>query len=209
MKKPPESDLGKPLSQQLESWLNGEQPKTLETLIDTFGDRSFFVITMLFMLLPALPFPTEAHVFEALVILTAAQQIIGLKSLWFPQFLSKRVNLQAVARSKAMKKVIRGFKWLESKSSPRAKWIFALPLTERFLSLIIIGLTLAAFFAPPFSLLDTFPAIGVVLISLSILLRDAVLLVIGLILGGVGVGLWIFFGRVITAFLKHHIFHKR
>jgi hypothetical protein len=162
----------------------------------------------LFMLLPALPIPTAAHPLEAVVILVAAQQVLGLKALWFPKFLSSRIKLERIARSKTMGKVLLRLRWLEAHSSPRAKWIFTLPLMNRLLGLVVIAFTLGAFFAPPFSFLDTLPAIGVVLIGLAILLEDTVLLVLGLIIGGLGIGLSVFLGSQVAHFMRVHVFHK-
>jgi hypothetical protein len=207
--KPAPRKSSTPFSSDLEAWLNGKQPKTLDSLIRAFGEKSFAVIMMLFMLLPALPIPTAGHVFEVVVMLVALEQVAGLKTLWLPESLSKRVNLGSVARSKVMKKVLKALKWLEDKSSPRAKWIYYLPLTNRVLGLIIFGFSLAAFLSPPFSLLDTLPALGVVLISLGILLEDAVLLFLGFCIGVLGVGLSIFLGAQITHYLKVHLFHKQ
>ena len=52
---------------------------------------------------------------------------------------------------------------------------------------VVFGLSLAAFLAPPFTGLDTLPSLGVVVISVGVLLDDAVLVGVGLILGVVGV----------------------
>jgi hypothetical protein len=52
----------------------------------------------------------------------------------------------------------------------------------------VFGLTLSAFLAPPFSGLDTLPALGVVVIGLGVLLRDAALAAVGAVIGAVGVG---------------------
>ena len=199
----------KSFSSELKAWLDGKQAKNLDTLIESFGEKSFAVIMLLFMLLPALPGPTAAHPLEAVVILVAAQQFLGLKSLWLPKFLTSRIHLDRLARSKVMARVLRMVEWLEAKSSPRGKWLFGLPLMNRLIALIIIGFTLTAFFAPPFSLLDTLPAIGVVLLSLSLLLDDAVMLIVGLIIGLLGVGLFLFLGQEIANYMKHHIFHKQ
>jgi hypothetical protein len=49
--------------------------------------------------------------------------------------------------------------------------------------------------APPFSGLDTLPALGVVLLSLSIILRDVVFVVAGGIVGTGGVVLIVALGR--------------
>jgi hypothetical protein len=59
----------------------------------------------------------------------------------------------------------------------------------------VLGLTLTAFLAPPFTGLDTLPSLGIVLISLGVLFEDALLALIGLIIGAAGVLLVIVLGR--------------
>ena len=68
---------------------------------------------------------------------------------------------------------------------------------ERYsgLGLLVIAGSLGAFLAPPFSGLDTLPALGVVLLSLGVLLEDFALVVLALIVGGAGVLLEIILGR--------------
>ncbi len=107
-------------SDQLESWLKGKQPKTLETLISRFEDKSFAVVMLLLMLLPALPIPTGGitHVFEIVVALLALEQIAGLKSIWLPGFLSKRVQLGKVMQGKTVGLILKRVRWLEQPSNP-------------------------------------------------------------------------------------------
>jgi len=59
---------------------------------------------------------------------------------------------------------------------------------------LVIAGTAAAFAAPPFTGLDTLPALSVVLISLAVLLEDALIALAGLILGAVGVALEVVLG---------------
>ena len=61
--------------------------------------------------------------------------------------------------------------------------------------MVVLGLTLTAFLAPPFTGLDTLPSLGIVLISLGVLFEDALLALIGLIIGAAGVLLVIVLGR--------------
>ena len=53
-------------SQQLEDWLRSEQPKTLGELQRVFAEKSFAVLVVVLMLIPALPTPTGGvtHLFE-------------------------------------------------------------------------------------------------------------------------------------------------
>ena len=46
---------------------------------------------------------------------------------------------------------------------------------RRLFGIIVFGLSLAVFIAPPFSGLDTLPALGVVVLSVGVLLHDTVL----------------------------------
>jgi hypothetical protein len=196
-------------SDQLKSWSTGKQPKTLDSLIANFGEKSFAVIIMLFMFLPALPIPTGGitHVLEIGTIILAVEQVVGLKEIWLPKFISKRINLQKIVQGKVMDSMLKRIMWLESKSNPRGNWILEAPLVNRLLGLIIIGFTIAAATAVPFSGLDTFPALGVVFIALAMLLEDAVLMFVGIVLGTAGVLLSIFLGAEIAHYLKH-LLHK-
>jgi hypothetical protein len=54
--------------------------------------------------------------------------------------------------------------------------------------------SLAAFLAPPFSGLDTLPALGVVVLSLGVLLEDFAIVLIGVIVGAVGIALEVLLG---------------
>jgi hypothetical protein len=62
----------------------------------------------------------------------------------------------------------------------------------------VFGFTLTAFLAPPFSGLDTLPALGVVVLSLGVLLGDIVIAGIGLGIGVIGVAVVIGLGKAIT-----------
>ena len=60
--------------------------------------------------------------------------------------------------------------------------------------LVVLGGTAGAFFAPPFTGLDTLPSLGVVLLSLGVLLEDFLVVAAGLVVGVVGVALEIVLG---------------
>jgi hypothetical protein len=76
--------------------------------------------------------------------------------------------------------------------------VLDLGTTRRLFGVIVLGLSLAAFIAPPFSGLDTLPALGVVVLSVGVLLRDAVLALIGLVIGALGIGLIVGVGHAVT-----------
>ena len=58
--------------------------------------------------------------------------------------------------------------------------------------------TAGAFFAPPFTGLDTLPALGVVLLSLGVLLEDVIVVAVGLVVGAAGVLLEIIVGSAVV-----------
>jgi hypothetical protein len=66
---------------------------------------------------------------------------------------------------------------------------------------LVFALSLTAFLAPPFSGLDTLPALGVVVLALGILLEDFVLAVAGLVIGALGVALVFVLGSLLVRLL--------
>src|SRR5215213_5202476 len=74
----PNGDAPK-LSDQLEGWVAGEGEKTLGGLIDVFEEKSFAILFVLLLGVPALPLPTggATHVFEVIAVLLASQLVAG------------------------------------------------------------------------------------------------------------------------------------
>ena len=68
-------------------------------------------------------------------------------------------------------------------------------LSNIVFGLLVVGGTVAAFLAPPFTGLDTLPALGVVLLSLGVLLRDFAFVVVGLAIAVAGVTLEVVLGK--------------
>jgi hypothetical protein len=193
-------------SDELEDWLRGDAPKTVGALGDAFEERGFAVTILLLMFLPALPLPTGGitHVFELITILLALQMVLGRKTLWLPRRFKDR-ELGASITNKAVPFISRRIRWFERFSKPRLAGLFDQRWFIRVLGLVIIVFTLGAIVAPPFSGLDTLPALGVVIICLSIILGDVVVLGVGALIGTGGVLLIITIGAAIAHFLRDHI----
>ena len=66
---------------------------------------------------------------------------------------------------------------------------------------LVFALSLTAFLAPPFSGLDTLPALGVVVLALAVLLQDSALAFAGLVIGAVGVRLVVALGGFVLRLL--------
>src|ERR671936_2962208 len=74
-------------SDQLEGWLKSDADKTLGGLIEVFEEKSFAILFVLLLGVPALPLPTggATHVFEIIAVLLALQLIAGRDRIWLPE----------------------------------------------------------------------------------------------------------------------------
>jgi hypothetical protein len=194
-----EQPPGECVSDELEHWLGGEQPRTLGSLIETFGERSFAIVFALLMALPALPLPTggATHVLEVITMLLALELIAGRREIWLPKRW-RGFELNTPARQKIIAMLLRRIRWLERYSRPRAQRLLEYRLSGILFGLLTLVLTVVAFLAPPFSGLDTLPSIAVVLLALGILLTDAVVAAVGLVVGVLGVVAVIGFGSLVA-----------
>ncbi|HEX4482754.1 MAG TPA: exopolysaccharide biosynthesis protein [Solirubrobacteraceae bacterium] len=191
------------VSDELGRWLEGEQRKTLGSLIDAFGEGSFALIFVLLMAVPALPLPTGGvtHVLEVIVMLLALELIAGRRNVWLPQRW-REVELAGAKQQKFIDTLLRRIRTLERFSRPRGRWLFGHRLSASAFGLVVLGLALTAFLAPPFSGLDTLPSLGVVVLALGYLLTDFVLTALGAAIGALGVFSVIFLGSIAVKFVK-------
>jgi hypothetical protein len=184
-----------PVSAQLERWLAGPGEKTLGGLIDVFESKSFALLFVLLLGVPALPLPTggATHVFEVIAVLVALQLVAGRREIWLPARW-RAIELAGGRRERFLGALLRMIRRLERISRPRLRILFRHRFHNRvFGALVVVG-SLGAFLAPPFSGLDTLPALGVVVLSLSVLLEDALVTLLGLAAGAAGIVLEIVLG---------------
>jgi hypothetical protein len=186
------------VSEELERWLRGEQ-HTLDSLIDLFGEKSFALLFVILLGLPALPLPTggATHVFEVIAVLLALQLVAGARRIWLPARW-RRLELAGGRRQRFIEGLMKMIRRLERFSRPRLRFLFNHRLTNIVFGLLVIGGSLGAFLAPPFSGLDTLPALGVVLLSLGVLLEDVLVVVGAILVGLAGVVLEIFLGTAVV-----------
>jgi len=190
-------------SDELERWLRSDESKTLRALGDVFEEKSFAATILLLMFLPALPVPTGGvtHVFEAITVVLAAQMLIGRRTIWLPDRWARR-ELGATVTGRAIPFIIRWVRRVERYSRPRGAFLFQQRLMLPVFGLIFMALAVAAALAPPFSGLDTLPALGVVCIAMSIILQDIALTAIGVGIGAGGIALIIAIGRAAAHFFQ-------
>ncbi len=184
------------VSGQLEEWLTGEGDRTLGTLVDVFEEKSFAIAFVLLMGVPALPLPTGGvtHVFEVISVLLALELIIGRDRIWLPKRW-QGMNIAGPTQAKFLNGLLKMIRFLERYSKPRLTFLFDHRLSNIIYGLVVIVGAVAAFVAPPFTGLDTLPALGVVLVSLGLLLEDFAVVAAGLVVGAAGVMLEIVLGR--------------
>ena len=190
------------ISDQLEAWSRQDGPRTIGSLIEAFGPKSFAVLFVVLLALPALPVPTGglSHLFEGVAMLLALELVIGQRDVWLPKRWESK-PMKGVTNPKFVNVLVRRIRWLEHFTRPRLAGLLERRFASRLFGVAVFGLSLTAFMAPPFSGLDTLPALGVVVISLGMLLGDAVIVMAGGVIGTGGIALVVGLGSVIVSLL--------
>ena len=171
---------------ELRSWLEGEGEKTIGGLVEVFGKRAFALIFVILMGVPALPLPTggATHLFEAIAVLLACELVVGRDEIWLPRRWRSRTLDTGGRFIRVLLRTIRG---VERISKHRLRFLFGHRLSNLvFGAFVAVGAT-AAFLAPPFTGLDTLPALGVVLVSLGVLFEDFLFVAVGVVVTACGV----------------------
>jgi hypothetical protein len=192
----------RPFSDDLEGWLETPGKKSIGDLTEVFEEKSFAIALLLLMITAALPVPTGGitHVFELITMLLALEMIFGRRTIWLPKRVLRR-ELGPATTKKAIPFIARRVRWFERFARPRFARVLEQRVVLSALGVVILLLTVGAFVAPPFSGLDTLPALGVVVIALSLILEDAVVTIVGIAIGVAGVALEIALGSAILHFL--------
>lgn len=199
-----------PFSKQLHNWLISDSPKTVAQLEEVFGERSFAIIMLLLMALPALPIPTGGitHVLELICMLTGIELILGFKSFWLPKKW-QHIELPKPLVKKALPLLIKKIEWIELRSNSKiGKKLLSKRWFLRVSGILMLGCTVSAFVAPPFSGLDTMPAMGVVGVSLGIIVGNMLIYVAGMVLGLLGIVLEITVGAAVFSAAKNFLLHS-
>ncbi len=131
----------------------------------------------------------------------AAQLVVGRRTLWLPKRWKDR-ELGGVTTEKALPWMMRRIRWFEKFSRNRGAHLFDNVWVRRLLGLIFIAFAVGAALAPPFSGLDTLPAMGAVGVALGVILGDVVVLGIGFAIGVGGITLMVTLGAAIARFFQ-------
>jgi len=191
------------VSDELERWLKGDGRKTVGGLIELFEEKSFAILFVILLGVPALPLPTGGvtHVFEVLAVLLAAQLVVGRQQIWVPQRW-RELELGGPKQQKFLQGLMKFIRKLERFSKPRFRFLFNHWISNSVFGLLVIGCSVGAFLAPPFTGLDTLPALGAVIISLGVLLEDILVVAVGIAIAVAGVILEITLGKAAVGGVK-------
>lgn len=184
------------VSTELEGWLQSDGEKTLGSLVELFEEKSFALLFVLLLGVPALPLPTggATHVFEVIAVLLALQLIAGREHIWLPERWCA-LELAGPRQQRFIAGLMKMIRRLERLSRPRLRVLFDHRLSNIVFGVLVIAGCAGAFLAPPFTGLDTLPALGVVLLSLGVLLEDFLVVVVAVAVGTGGVFLEIVLGK--------------
>ena len=176
------------VSEQLDRWLRTRGDKTLGSLIDLFEEKCFALLFVLLLGVSALPLPTggATHVFAIIAMLLALELIAGRDQIWLPQRW-RTLELAGDRQQRFLTALMRMIRRLERLSRPRLRFLFDHRLSNVVFGLLVLGGSAGAFFAPPFTGLDTLPSLGVVLLSLGVLLEDFFVVALALVVGAAGI----------------------
>jgi hypothetical protein len=186
---------GESVSDALAAWLAGEGRRTLGSLIELFEEKSFALVFVLLLGVPALPLPTggATHVFELIAMLLALELMAGRKRIWLPRRW-REIELAGRRQRRFIGALMRLIERLERLSRPRLRFVFGHRASSFVFGALVLCGSAAAFLAPPFTGLDTLPALGVVLLSLAVLLEDFLVAVAAVTVACAGVALEIVLG---------------
>jgi hypothetical protein len=191
-------------SSQLDCWLRADGVKTVGGLEDVFGEKAFAVTILFLMFIPAFPLPTGGitHVFAAITVILAVEMVLGVRTMWIPARLRHR-DLGSLVTGKAIPFMVRRIRWFERFSHPRWATLVSHGWFHRLMGVVFIGLAVATGLAPPFSGLDTLPAMGAVVVALGLILEDVVVIGIGALIGTGGIVLILTVGAALFNIVRH------
>lgn len=197
------------LSQQLQNLFRDHKKIKIVNLSELVGEKSFAFAFLLLMLPAALPLPTGGftHFFEVLTMLLALELVFGRDTIWLPKRW-QNASIKSPKPGKGLNRLVNIIRWLEKYSRPRVVKVSESSKMLRIVGLVVIVFALAAFLAPPFSGLDTLPALGIVVLSLGIMLDDWVISILGAAVGVAGILLVVFLSQAILTWGGHLVLGK-
>ena len=144
--------------------IDTQQPLSIGTLVDAFGERAFGALMFVFAVPNVVPTPpgTSAVLGLPLVILTF-QLMIGRQRLWLPNAVRKRMISGAMFEGFA-KRAVPVMARFERVLKPRVSFLAATDLAERVIGIVAFALAVILFL--PIPLVNILPAAAITLSAL-------------------------------------------
>jgi hypothetical protein len=162
-------------------------PVRLGDLVDRTADRGFGLLLLVLglpMLVPFLP-PGSSTVVGPIYAVCAVQMLRGTPRPWMPRRFRDWVLSPAAARA-LRDRGVPIVRRLERLSRPRGLWVNErVAMRVAGVMVLLMGVVLLS----PLPLLNTLPALAVMLIGVGLLNRDAVFMVAGLLAGATALAL--------------------
>jgi hypothetical protein len=188
---------------------SGEIPKkatiTLGALSDLMEERAFGLLLLVLALPCCLPFVYLLPQLVALpMVVLAVQMASGRRAPWLPESLRKRQLpvaglLEVVARAK------RYGGWLERLAHPRFASLTGDRATRIIGALLIVP---CLSILVPLPLTNTVPGIGVALAAVGLIERDALFVILGLVVGLIWVAILVIGGPALIYFLINFLLNR-
>src|ERR1700704_4511384 len=126
------------VSDELERWLASDSKKNLGSLIALFEEKSFALLFVLLLGVPALPLPTggATHVFEIIAGLLALQLVAGRDRIWLPKRW-RQLELTGSKRERLLAGLMKLIRRLERLSRPRLTFLFGHRLSNAVFGLLV------------------------------------------------------------------------
>ncbi|HEV8338217.1 MAG TPA: exopolysaccharide biosynthesis protein [bacterium] len=185
--RPPEVEL-QPVSAVLDHLLATDKDVTVGEIFERVAGRGYgllMIVLGLPMLIPILP-PGASTIVGPLYILLALQLVVGFGRPWLPRWLRRRqLSQRSVERFR--RRGIPLVRRLERFSRRRFR-VLNNPVMTRLAAVVIFSMGLILLSPAP--LLNTLPALAVMMIGVGLLNDDGIFLMIGIFLGLVVIGVF-------------------
>lgn len=191
----------KPLSQILRELVDGpDHTVSVGEIVAAFGRRAMGALLFIFATPNLLPLPPgSSTVLGAPLVLIAPQVAIGVRQVWLPGRTAAR-RISAATLHRTLARLGPWLERIEHVSRPRLSFFFG-PIGDRILGLVCS--TLALVLILPVPLGNLLPAAAIATLSLSLVLRDGLIAILGYALAAASWTVLVMGGAVILAFARH------
>lgn len=195
------ADYHRPLSELLQDVADLPSDHiTVAELVDRFGGRAMGALLLLFGLLCLLPLPPGGTtIFGLPLLLLAPQLVMGRHAPWLP----RRIRLRSVPLHDMRGRMPRLIRWLrrvEGVSQPRLTFMFG-PVGERAIG--VVCTVLAFVLILPIWGGNILPALAVAVLSLSLILKDGILALLGYALVAISATVLALAAHIIIRMMQH------